>query len=222
MTLPDLEPEDIERGSMKVLREEEGEERIECWTDGEWVRLGRDIEAGRCIEFKVEKFETVESKLRYTSGAEKFSLKAEYGGDEKYYVLHEWTEVVVKDLEPVLKLGDDGWPLYHAKGMAMEERDDFESEEIARSLAESIRPFMEVTTCEQIGTSNRVRVSLYRENRTRVELRLVDELRDHAGIREDEVAVRVVDDEDEDGIGIRYDFKVNTAAVQDDLESIGE
>lgn len=192
--------------STKVFRDETGLDRIECWTDGYYVKLGRDVEEGRCLEFRVENFGEIENKLRRNGCAERFRAQTEDGSRASYVVYWDFGVYVIRDEEVVLRLGDDGYPIYQARGMAAEVRDDREAEEKASKFVESLRSYAKCE-CSQIGTTDRVAVKFYLDTST-VSMELLDTLRDHEAI---EYPVRVGWDQDEQSL--EYEFTVDTSGI---------
>lgn len=187
----ELSDDEIEEGSFDVFRDEEGEGRVECWTDGTWIRLGPDVEEGRCLEFRIGEFDLVEEYVRNRGGAQKVSLTSKSGGVNIFYVLHSTDTFIQKDREVVLELGTDGFPLYDAKGLSKEERDDLNAEELARSFVQALRPLDYIEECNRLGLSSRVDVVILRDEARFVNLNLVETLKESDPIESDSVSVSV-------------------------------
>lgn len=132
---------DYER--FEVFTDTDDHEHVECWTDGETIKLGCDVENDRCVEFSYEEFDEHRQELNQFSVATRPSV-----GHHRYLAVDDGTfEISIhrgrtyrKDSH-VLSLHDDLMALSSAKGTAYEVRTEkLGYRDIAESYADQLKP----------------------------------------------------------------------------------
>jgi len=212
---PDIDEEDI-----KVYRDKDGKRRIEGWTDGELIRLGRDVtDRSMCLSFRLDNWKSVESKLRYEDLPSTARFSGYEGIQQKYVIYsHSMNRAgVIHDDSVILLLGDEGYPIYNIRSLALEKRNEFEAEEHARAFITSTDHFsfakeVEVERLSERGLSSTVNITVYRENYSKVNLRVLDELREIEYIMDISVLY------EQDVEAMCYDFSLDTEQFVDNLE----
>ena len=72
----------------KTLVRADNYKYVEVWTDGEWIKIGRDVEdQGLCMEIKYEEAGSLYDQFREVRGAKAFNINSEKFG-KQIYVLY--------------------------------------------------------------------------------------------------------------------------------------
>jgi hypothetical protein len=132
----DPNPEDVE-----VLVDDDGSTRQELWTDGEWIRLGRDVLGDRYFEAKTETFRSFIDSLRAQSGIEYKTVTDSRGCDVTLIIDAGYELDIYCDRKHILYHREHEYSvLYTALGRANDKRQTFDYESLLRSYVESVIP----------------------------------------------------------------------------------
>lgn len=191
---------------VEVLFEKEGYpyRRQEVWTDGEWIRLGRDVLNNRCLEIKVEEMRDFIETLRAQTGVAKHTVTDSRGSDEKYIVNAEYSLDVYRNRQHILHHSDHEYGvLYSALDRALDKRETFDYEKLTRSYAESLkRSYWEIREVSD-SAGRGVSVEVVHPEAVNVNLNFVDELRDDEYVIFDESGNIYIDGDD-----LVYQFRI--------------
>lgn len=136
-----ITPTDPAEEDVEVLRDKQGAERVELWTDGEWIRLGRDVLGNRYFEVKVENFRDFIETLRAQAGVESHSITDSGASDESLIVDAGHSLDIYRNQKHILYYRDHEYGvLYSALNRAQEIQETFDYDTLVRSYINSIIP----------------------------------------------------------------------------------
>lgn len=203
----------------KVYADYDDDRRIDIWTDGEWVKVGHDIENGKCLTLRYEHGWDYYHEMRGFKGpAETFTIKDEQGHDKEYLVRsdgHSFRVFFGRSLA-FENTDHEFGALATALRYAREHRESrFDYEAIARSYAQSVLPdesMYEIASLSLNESTKNAQVearhtySMNRVNEAFIETITEAEFAEWRGVYH-----HTTDDECE---GFRYHFLVNTKAIR--------
>jgi hypothetical protein len=203
MNMPEETDPDEEDVEVLFEKEDYPYRRQEVWTDGEWLRLGRDVLGDRYLEVRVEEMRDLIDTLRAQTGVERHTVTDSRGSDEKYIAVCDYSLDLYRDRKHILHHSDHEYGvLYTALNRALEMRETFDYEQLARSYAESIK--RDYWPIRDIRASGRgFGVEVVDEDGRNVNLSFVDELREDEHIDSNTMSVYI-----DDG-SIVYQFTVH-------------
>lgn len=206
MEITETEPADED---VAVLVDEDDYRRQEFWTNGEWLRLGRDVLGDRYIEAKVENFRDFIETLRAQSGVASHTLTDSIGSDVSLIVDAGYSLDIYRDRRHVLYHREHEYSvLYTALDRAFEAQETFDYEQLVRSYVDSLTDsFWETTDLfERRGLTFIVTVNSGLSN---VSFRFVDDLKadEHVTFSGEDRNIYSEDNE------IHYRFKVHAATL---------
>jgi hypothetical protein len=208
----------------EVWNDTDGESRREFWTDGEWIKVGRDVDdPALCVTFRFE--DRHYDEFRYGDHPKKVKIEDDRGSSEKYIVdTNGYSYRFYKDRKLVLEVPDhELGTIRSAYRTTAEFRDDeYDWEDVARSFVQGLYPnqFNFEITELNVGENNPsggVTVE-HSDNVVRASDAFIESIKesehaDWVGIYHDGH-----DAAEEPCGGFRYEFRVDAASVQEEID----
>lgn len=195
-----MEELEVDSEEVEVLNNTDDCDRREVWTDGEWIRLGRDVTGDRFIEIRFEDLRDFYDTLRSQSGVDKHTVTDSRGSSEKYIVDAGYSLDIYQEKKHILYYNDHEYGVFRtALKKAQEKRKTFDYEKLVESYTESlIQSFWEVLSVNEQG-----HVEVYAPE-TRVYLDFVDKLRSNECVKtkHSKIGIYIHDD------GLKYKFRL--------------
>jgi hypothetical protein len=137
-----IEPTDPRPEDVEVLNDRDDYRRQEMWTDGEWVRIGRDVLGDRYFEVKYERFrDLIEAFRAQQTSVATHSVTDSRPSDETLIVEAGHSLDVYRKRKHVLYHREHEYSvLYTALSKATDARQTFDYEALATSYIESLIP----------------------------------------------------------------------------------